>query len=71
MAVLDGGVWGGGGGAREVAGEAVVDYARIDGATSYTFDQALAPAEYIWAVYAYNAADDTVADSPLYHFYVK
>jgi hypothetical protein len=55
----------------EVAGEAVVDYARIDGATSYTFTQALAPAEYIWAVYAYNAADDTVADSPLYHFYVK
>jgi hypothetical protein len=56
---------------NEVAGEAVVDYARIDGATSFTFDQALPPAEYIWAVYAYNAADDTVADSPLYHFYVK
>lgn len=56
---------------EDVAGEAVVDYARIDNATSYTFDQALSPAEYIWSVYAYTSADDMVAAAPLYYFYVR
>jgi hypothetical protein len=55
----------------KVGGEKVVDYARIDGATSYTFDQALAPAEYIWSVYAHTSSDDMVAKSPLYYFNVK
>ena len=55
----------------DVGGEAVVDYARIDGATSYTFDQTLAADEYIWSVNAYNVSDDMVAGSALYHFYVK
>jgi hypothetical protein len=55
----------------DVGGDKIVDYARIDGATSYTFDQTLAPAEYIWSVYAHTSSDDMVAKSPLYHFYVK
>ena len=55
----------------QVGGDAVVDYARIDKQTTYSFDPALEPADYFWTVYACNAADDMIAKSPLYQFTVK
>lgn len=55
----------------KVGGEKIVDYARIEGGTAYTFAQTLTPGEYIWSVNGYTSSDDMIADSPIYHFFVN
>jgi len=55
----------------QVGGDVVVNYARIDKQTTYSFDPALAAADYFWVVYSCNAADDMIAKSALYQFTVK